>query len=465
MPAAYRPIKALASGGMADVWLGMQLSDTGFSRLCAIKTIKANEHDNDDEFVSMFRDEAKICQSLQHANVVQVLDFTKIEGGFALIMEFVQGVNLLHVVKKFRERQIKVPTPVTLYIVQEVAKGLHYVHTRTDPVSEENLGIVHRDITPSNILLSSEGEVKITDFGIAKASVNSHATQAGIVKGKYQYMSPEQFNGKDVDFRTDVYALGCILWECLAGRQIHIAQSEVELIQKIASGNPPPPLVDINPEVDATLAMIAEKAMHVDPDKRYQSAGQFAVDIQQYMTGRKISFTALDLANFLREHFDSHLSEIKTLVKDTLALASTNSASPLTQAKHPEAHDPDATIAFNTSTFAADPAISHQKDALFNQNLTIPGIQTTRQPVTIEPSQLGWTEWQREKFTNQSMRRLRHRRRMGIGTKMLVGLVVTLALLMAAGYTAQTHFGVDLRLTAKQLGAKLKEIPEVLRTN
>lgn len=334
MGVVYRPIKALASGGMADVFIGVQYSETGFSRLCAIKRIKGHR-DSDAEFISMFRDEAKVCQSLQHANVVQVLDFTVMEENCALIMEFVQGVNMSTLLKKFRVQQKYVPIPVVLFICAEVAKGLHYVHTRTDPLNDKSLHIVHRDISPSNVLISYEGEVKITDFGIAKAQDNSHQTQVGVIKGKYQYMSPEQFQAKAIDYRTDIYALGCVLWEALAGRKMFSAASEPHLLQLVMQGPPRQHLREFNSEVDDELNSIVARTIALDKAQRYQSAGELAAVLNMYLNSRYKQFSTIDLAAFLKQYLSEELEANKALIKDVLETF--NSAEPVS--------DPSRTMA------------------------------------------------------------------------------------------------------------------------
>lgn len=326
MQARYRPLFPLASGGMADVWIGVQISDTGFSKLCAIKTIKKQSQAKED-FMTMFRDEATICQSLQHANIVQVLDFTTIEDGAALIMEYIPGVNLGDLMGIFREAEKPLPSAVVAYVAREIAKGLHYVHTRTNPVSEENLNIVHRDISPSNILLSDEGEVKITDFGIAKAALNSTETQVGVVKGKFQYMSPEQFSGKDIDHRSDVYALGCIMWEALAARRLFIADNDAQLIAKIANREKPPSLFALNIDADPELISLIEQLMESNVSQRTASAGVAVNRLSSVLSRIAPHFSAIDLAQFLKTHLGSGMEQAKVLVKKAMTEATSVSKS------------------------------------------------------------------------------------------------------------------------------------------
>ncbi len=318
MSARYKALFPLASGGMADVWVGVKISDTGFSKLCAIKTIK-KQSASQSEFMTMFRDEALICQGLQHANIVQVLDFTTLTDGVALVMEYVQGINLSDLMSRFRDRSEPMPGPVVAYIGREMAKGLHYVHARRDPLTDKSLEIVHRDISPSNILLSIDGEVKITDFGIAKARVNTTETQVGVVKGKFQYMSPEQFGGKHIDYRTDLYAMGCVLWEALAARRLYLAESDAHLIQLIVSQTQPPDLVSLGFGIDAELASIVEDMMIHDADQRASSASDLINRFSGYLAKAAPDFSAIDLVKFMDMHAAEAMNKSRELVKKSLS--------------------------------------------------------------------------------------------------------------------------------------------------
>ncbi|MBP6219443.1 MAG: serine/threonine protein kinase, partial [Oligoflexales bacterium] len=225
----YILYKRVARGGMAEIYLGKHIGEDHFQRVCCIKRILphyAQEH----EFVEMFRDEAHICKSLQHANIVRVEGFEEVEGSYAIIMEFINGGDLRTVLSTCEKSGERISVPISVYMAAEAARGLHYAHTKRDEITGKELGIVHRDISPQNILISFEGEVKVTDFGIADAESKETETKPGIVKGKYSYMSPEQITAQAVDARTDVFALGIILWESLAMRRLFHAENEIEII-------------------------------------------------------------------------------------------------------------------------------------------------------------------------------------------------------------------------------------------
>jgi serine/threonine protein kinase len=211
--------QVVARGGMAEVYRGLHVGQDGFRRLVAIKRILPH-HSQNHEFTEMFKDEAHIGQRLQHANIVKVEGFDIIDGSASIIMEFVDGSDvraLLSAIENKKQTAGKrgfLPNALCAYLVAEAARGLHYAHTRKDDITGRALNIVHRDISPQNILISWEGEVKVTDFGIAAAErdFKQTETKAGIVKGKYSYMSPEQISGKKCDAKTDIFALSVVLW-------------------------------------------------------------------------------------------------------------------------------------------------------------------------------------------------------------------------------------------------------------
>jgi len=202
----YILAKKIARGGMAEIFLGKQVGEDGFQRLVAIKRILPH-YSSDQEFSQMFRDEAHICKRLQHANIVRVEGFEEVDGSYALIMEYVDGADLRTLLHAIEQSKKRMPVPMACYITAEAARGLHYAHTKIDEITQQPLGVVHRDVSPQNILVSFEGEIKITDFGIADAESKLTETRPGIVKGKYSYMSPEQISAKQVDARTDIFAL------------------------------------------------------------------------------------------------------------------------------------------------------------------------------------------------------------------------------------------------------------------
>ncbi len=309
--------KKIARGGMAEIYLGKSLGEDGFQRLCAIKRILPH-FAQDQDFIQMFRDEAHICKRLQHANIVRVEGFEEVEGSFAIIMEYVDGPDLRTLLHALEQNTGQLPIPYACYIIAEAARGLHYAHTKIDEITQQPLGIVHRDISPQNILVSYEGEVKVTDFGIADAESKITETRPGTVKGKYSYMSPEQISSKTVDARTDVFALSIVLWEMLAMRRLFQGENEVETIQKVKNCKIDLELSELNKEIDSDLDTIVKRGLAKDLKKRYRSAGDFEKDLRRYMSRHFPDFTPEDLGSFLKKLMETRRHEIAADIKRTL---------------------------------------------------------------------------------------------------------------------------------------------------
>jgi serine/threonine protein kinase len=315
--ARYVLAKKIARGGMAEIYLGKQVGEDGFQRLCAIKRILPH-YAADQEFIQMFRDEAHICKRLQHANIVRVEGFEEVDGSFAIIMEYVDGADLRTLLHSVEQAKKRMPVPMACYIIAEAARGLHFAHTKVDEITQQPLGIVHRDISPQNILVSFEGECKVTDFGIADAESKLTETRPGIVKGKYSYMSPEQISAKPVDARTDVFALSIALWEMLAMRRLFQGENEVDTIQRVKNCRIDFDLRQLNPEVDEELDQIVKKALAKDPKKRYKSAYDFEKDLRRHMSKKFSDFSPTDLGEFLKKNMEARRTESAAEIKKTL---------------------------------------------------------------------------------------------------------------------------------------------------
>lgn len=288
----YQIINKIASGGMAEVFLARAVGAMGFQRLVAVKLIHAN-FTRDPDFVKMFIDEARIAMHLHHRNIVQVFDLDQVQDTYFIAMEYVHGVNVYDVYEAIAAKNRWIEVPLALYIVAEVCKGLHFAHTRVGPDGRP-MSIVHRDISPQNVLLSFEGEVKITDFGIATAAERLHQTAAGIVKGKYAYMAPERLEDKPVDGRVDVFAAGVLLYELLVGENPFAGPSAVETIEAVIGKDVPPPSargVGVSPKLDE----IVLRALAKDPDERYRSAQALADDLTEF--AMDMTFARKDMAS------------------------------------------------------------------------------------------------------------------------------------------------------------------------
>jgi eukaryotic-like serine/threonine-protein kinase len=293
----YQLIELLARGGMAEVYKAKAHGVEGFEKVLVIKRILPELSENP-RFVSMFIDEAKIAVTLTHANIVQVFDLGHAEGTYFIAMEYVAGMDLAAMLKRCHKTGGRMSADLALYVISELAKGLDYLHRRQDG-EMRGLNIVHRDVSPQNVLLSFEGEVKLTDFGIAKTrSVAQAVTELGVIKGKYAYMSPEQLVGSKLDARTDIFSAGTLLYEALSGQNPFQASSSYDTLQRIKKGVVTP-IQELLPELPDEIGRIVHRAMAAQPHERYQSAGELYEDLIQhlYATGRRVS--ARDLAEHL----------------------------------------------------------------------------------------------------------------------------------------------------------------------
>ncbi|MER2563177.1 MAG: protein kinase [Myxococcaceae bacterium] len=265
----YEIKRRLAEGGMAEVYLAQATGPEGFAKDVVIKVVRAFLS-SDQQFIDMFIAEARLSSRLNHANVVQIFDFGKHEQSYFIAMEYVRGTSLFDLRKRCRDRGIPFPPTLVAEIGAQVARGLQYAHSLSD--KGKPLGIVHRDVTPHNVLLSFDGAVKLTDFGIAKASTTH--TAPGVLKGKFAYMAPEQARGEMVDSRTDIFALGVVLWEMLTGGRLFDGDSELAVLRAVQESLIAPP-TRLNPDVPNELSDIVLKALSRPPIERFQSAFEF----------------------------------------------------------------------------------------------------------------------------------------------------------------------------------------------
>ena len=318
MKKRYVLFKKIASGGMAEIYLGKQIGEDGFQRLCCIKRILPHYASNSN-FVNMFRDEAHINKKLHHANIVKIEGFEEVESSYALIMEFVNGCDLGTILKACLAEGRQLSVSMIVYIIAEAAKGLHFVHKSKDYETGKDLGIVHRDISPQNILISFEGEVKVTDFGIADAESKLVETRTGAVKGKYSYMSPEQIGGESVDLKTDIFALGVVLWESLTMKRLFTGDSDVETIQNVSNRIIKGNIKDINESVDSDLEKIILKCLEKDSLLRYNSALSLEKELRLYLNKISPDFNTQDLSLFIKAILSDKLSLYAGMMRDALS--------------------------------------------------------------------------------------------------------------------------------------------------
>jgi len=314
----YKLSKKIARGGMAEIYLASKKGPDGFRRICCVKSILPH-YASEKEFIDMFRDEAKLCQSLQHANVVRVEDFQEVNNSWAIIMEFVPGSDLRALLAACEKSNRSLSLPMICWIGAEIARGLHYAHTKLDDLTGRPLGIVHRDVSPQNILISFEGEVKVTDFGIAEAEDKVNETKPGMVKGKYAYMSPEQIIANPVDARTDVFALAVVMWEAISMKRLFHSDIEAHTIDMVRNCKLPADFFNNGGDpVAPELKAIIYKALRKEPKERWKSAEEFEQALRKYLYSKHPSFGAHELAQFCKEIIPGKFAEIQKQIKEAL---------------------------------------------------------------------------------------------------------------------------------------------------
>lgn len=303
----YQLVEKIATGGMAEIFKAKLVGIEGFEKTLVIKRILPFWSERKD-FVTMLVDEAKVLVHLNHPNIVQVYELGRVEDTYFIAMEYVEGVDLRHLIKKNQALKESLPQEVALAITMKSLEGLQYAHDRS--VGDTgHLGIVHRDISPQNILLSFQGDVKVTDFGIAKAVTQSHETQTGVLKGKYAYMAPEQALGSSVDRRTDLFACGIVLYEMLFGQRPFQGKTDIEILDSVRRAAPAWPegaLKKLYPGLEEVL----KKVLSPKSEDRYQSAEDFRDALDHCVpAGKRLSSSRL--ATYLKDLFKEEMAKKK----------------------------------------------------------------------------------------------------------------------------------------------------------
>lgn len=315
-------LEKIATGGMAEIYLAKALGASGINKYLAIKRILPQYSENP-EFIEMFKAEAKIAVNLAHSNIVSIYEFGVEKGQFFLVMDYVEGKNLRQLINRMKQRREVLQLDQILYIIREVATGLDSAHRCLDGTTGRPLNITHRDMSPQNIMLSFEGEVKIVDFGIAKAESQIESTKAGTLKGKFGYMSPEQADGIAVDLRTDIFSLGIVMWELLANDRLFIANNEINTLRKIRDCQIPS-LRKINSKIPEAIEKICNKILTRDRNLRYQTAAALNRDINTYLNKHFPSFSPHDFSDFTKSIFADEILEIKKKIMSYSQFSSEN---------------------------------------------------------------------------------------------------------------------------------------------
>ena len=293
---SYRVTERLESGGMAEVFRGEATSVAGFKKQVAIKRVLPHLASNE-KFIRMFLDEARLSARLSHANIVQVFDIGRVENTYFIVMEFIDGVNLKHLVENLRNKRQAFPMALACHIAIKVCEGLQYAHHLHDS-DNQDLHIVHRDISPPNVLISRQGEVKIVDFGLAKAAHSVEKTEPGVVKGKFSYLAPETAQGQEADAQADIYAVGIMLWEMLAGRKLFQGETDYQTVRMVQQSQVPS-LRGINPSVPEGLERILMKALAREKAQRYRNAQHMGVELERFLAENRMFASAFDLGELV----------------------------------------------------------------------------------------------------------------------------------------------------------------------
>ncbi len=304
----YILLEKLAAGGMAEVFLSRAPGAGGIGKFVAIKRILPQFSDNK-EFVDMFKDEAKIAINLSHNNIVSIFEFGVELGQFFLVMDYVKGKNIRQILNKLKQANMQFGVDQIVYVCKEIAAGLDHAHRCLDGSTGKPLNITHRDMSPQNVMVSFEGEIKIIDFGIAKSESQLETTRAGTLKGKFGYMSPEQAEGQVVDLRTDIFSLGIVLWELLANDRLFIANNEINTLRKIRDCQIPS-LTKVNPEVHPELERIVLKALTKDRNQRYQTSAALHRDLSRFLNRHYPDFSSQDFSMFVKSLYADEIMDL-----------------------------------------------------------------------------------------------------------------------------------------------------------
>lgn len=319
----------IATGGMAEVWKAQMRGVEGFQKTVAIKKILPHLSDNED-FVTMFIDEAKLAAQLSHNNIIHIYDLGKIGSSYYIAMEYIDGDDLKTILQRATDVGQPMPVEIAVFVASKIAAALDYAHRKRD-FNEEQMELVHRDVSPQNVLISHEGDIKLCDFGIAKAASKASHTQAGALKGKLQYMSPEQAWGKAIDRRSDIFALGAVLHEMLTGRKLFSGESEISVLEQVRQAKFENPS-ELNDEVPTQVDAIVARALAKEPESRYQTAGEMARDLDAVLYTFRPTPTSADLAIYMHRLYNSEMPSERVVAADAPPVAAPRQTSAISQA-------------------------------------------------------------------------------------------------------------------------------------
>jgi serine/threonine-protein kinase len=319
----YHLTYRIAFGGMAELFRAFTFDEDQHQRNVAIKRLLPHFRD-DRQFIDMLADEFKLVNYLKHPNIAEVYELAELDDAVIIAMEYVDGKDLRSTVERSKDARISLALDDIVHIMVCSLEGLHHAHIARDP-NGEPLEIVHRDFSPSNVLIGYDGTVKLCDFGIAKATHNRIQTKTGIIKGKVKYMSPEQAFGRRLDRRSDVFSAGSVLYELTTGRAAFFAANEIDLIFAVREANPVR-VRDINPEIPVALARIIEKAMARSRSERYQSASELRNALHVFLADHSPGYRPTKLAQFMKRVFQEDIELELRAMEDYIANARTTAS-------------------------------------------------------------------------------------------------------------------------------------------
>lgn len=314
----YELLRKLATGGMGQIYLARQKGPVGFQKLLVVKRILPHLSE-EDEFIQMFFDEARIAAHLNHPNVAQIYDLGSVDGIYFIAMEYVHGASVTQLNLHANAAKGGLPLGLKCRIIADAAAGLDYAHHAKSP-SGRRLGLIHRDVSPQNVLVGFNGNVKLIDFGVAKASGKVSHTVTGIIKGKYAYMSPEQARGKELDHRSDVYGLGTVFYELLTSSRLFKRESDALTLKAVVGAKVPPPSTLVK-GIPRSLDAVVMRALSRDREERYPTANAFQLAIEDFIIRQRLAATSAHLAAFMGELYAEQLEEERFASEPTVIAA------------------------------------------------------------------------------------------------------------------------------------------------
>jgi serine/threonine protein kinase len=438
---------------MAEVFLGRHVSGSGVVTPCAIKRILPTYSD-EPGMIDLFRDEMLITRMLRHDGIVRLFDFCEIEGAHAMVLEFVDGEDLKSLLHNRMPAGQVMPPPLAALIVAELAAALHYAHTRRDERTGKPLGIVHRDVTPENVLLGFDGAIKLTDFGIAFARDKFSKTRPGVIKGKLAYMAPEQVKGQPLDGRADVFGLSLLLWEALARETFFQRERPVELLQEITECRWRPGVL-AGLGVDPRLEAVVQRGLNADRDARFATAAELEQALRGYLADLPTPASRRDLAAFVSEHAAQKAAANQAAIRAMLANPSRRSSTEDTRSGETRGGETRGDARAHEEPDDGPHAAKPPRASVVNPNV---GLRNPMSRVsalaTVRPSRIAATGAVSQRTHNQLPYEARGRR--------LGAIILALAIVMTALFVSPILGGPDFHLAALADGA-IGYVAEVAR--